>query len=229
MDKLKLLSNNTLKIIACIAMLLDHAAVLIFTASRYPNLYPILRSIGRIAFPIFAFMLAEGCFYTKNKTRHFLVFATFSIIIQLIYMAFDGWKFDASIMTVFLISIILIRYYDYAEKMFFSEKKWLGIILFICLLMLVVGLFFLDNTKPEWFRNNYGYYGMIAPFILYVVKKRIGMKYVSIAVLAVLIVVRNIIWPTLYCNYALISLVFLILYNEKPVLSISRTLLFSFF
>ena len=55
------LSGNSLKIIAAIAMTVDHIGVVIF-----PN-FAILRIIGRIAFPIFAFMIAEGCRYTKKQ------------------------------------------------------------------------------------------------------------------------------------------------------------------
>lgn len=49
-----LLSGNQLKIIAMITMLIDHIGV---------NLFPsvtILRVIGRLSFPIFAYMIAEG-------------------------------------------------------------------------------------------------------------------------------------------------------------------------
>ena len=58
--KFGIFSNNVLKIIACITMLLDHMGFILFPE------YPIFRIIGRIAFPIFAFLLAEGCYYTKN-------------------------------------------------------------------------------------------------------------------------------------------------------------------
>ena len=63
------LSGNVLKIIALIAMTVDHIGVIIFPKAV------VLRIIGRIAMPIFAFMIAEGCVYTKRKLRYFaLVF-----------------------------------------------------------------------------------------------------------------------------------------------------------
>ena len=58
------LSNDRLKIIAAAAMLIDHIGAYLLPQVR------ILRIIGRIAFPIFAFMIAEGCRYTKNKKYH---------------------------------------------------------------------------------------------------------------------------------------------------------------
>ena len=65
MKKIRFLSGNMLKVIAAITMTVDHIGVIFFPSSN------ILRIIGRIAFPIFAFMIAEGCKYTKNKFRYF--------------------------------------------------------------------------------------------------------------------------------------------------------------
>jgi hypothetical protein len=55
------LSGSTIKIIACILMAIDHIGYHLF-----PNLI-ILRIIGRLSMPLFAFFIAEGCYYTKNK------------------------------------------------------------------------------------------------------------------------------------------------------------------
>lgn len=59
------LSNNALKIIAMLSMLIDHTGLMIFPE------YKIFRIIGRLAFPIFAYMIAEGCFYTKKQKKVF--------------------------------------------------------------------------------------------------------------------------------------------------------------
>ena len=48
------LSGNTLKIIALVAMTLDHLCLLVIPQQQW------LRIIGRIAMPIFAYMIAEG-------------------------------------------------------------------------------------------------------------------------------------------------------------------------
>ena len=61
------LSGNTLKILACVFMFIDHLGVIIF-----PDVY-ILRAVGRLAMPLFAWMLAEGCFYTKNKLKDYKI------------------------------------------------------------------------------------------------------------------------------------------------------------
>ena len=60
------LSGNSLKIIAAFAMLIDHVGIMFFPTVA------IYRIIGRISFPIFAFMIAEGCRYTRNKLKYIL-------------------------------------------------------------------------------------------------------------------------------------------------------------
>lgn len=54
------MNRNQLKIIACISMLIDHIGYVLF-----PDV-TVLRLIGRIAMPIFAFFIGEGCLYTKT-------------------------------------------------------------------------------------------------------------------------------------------------------------------
>ena len=57
------ISQEMLKLIACVTMLLDHIG-----ATLYPSLE--LRMIGRISFPIFCFLLSEGIYHTKNPKKY---------------------------------------------------------------------------------------------------------------------------------------------------------------
>ena len=60
------LSGNALKIIAAVAMLIDHVGIMFFPTVA------IYRIIGRLSFPIFAFMIVEGYFHTKNLKKYVL-------------------------------------------------------------------------------------------------------------------------------------------------------------
>ena len=76
------LSQEGLKLIACITMLLDHIGAVVVMAcfenstgankGALLDLYEILRMIGRIAFPIYCFLLAEGAVHTQNPKRYAL-------------------------------------------------------------------------------------------------------------------------------------------------------------
>lgn len=58
------INANVLKILAAVTMTIDHIGYLFFPGQV------MWRYIGRLAFPIFAFMIAEGCYYTRNRLRY---------------------------------------------------------------------------------------------------------------------------------------------------------------
>lgn len=93
-NKFKILSGSALKLVAVVCMAIDHAALLLAPeipvmltpfsiGGRAITLYWIMRKIGRLAFPIFCFLIAEGFLHTKNKKRYatrLLLFALLSEI-----------------------------------------------------------------------------------------------------------------------------------------------------
>lgn len=66
------LSASTLKWIAVVTMLIDHIAIAVYWQLdiRQYEIYRLLRYIGRIAFPIYCFLLVEGFFYTRNIRKY---------------------------------------------------------------------------------------------------------------------------------------------------------------
>lgn len=62
--KKQVLSQEGLKLIACVSMLIDHVGAIFF-----PQII-LLRIIGRLAFPIFCFLLVEGAYYTRDPKRY---------------------------------------------------------------------------------------------------------------------------------------------------------------
>lgn len=89
------LNGNQLKLIAVVSMLCDHAAIRLLACGLLPALYTvgeteaaerwnqvfwILRSVGRMAFPIYVFLLTEGFCHTRNRRRYALRLGMFALL-----------------------------------------------------------------------------------------------------------------------------------------------------
>lgn len=79
------MSALTLRIIACASMLLDHLGYLL--VGRYPYLAP-LRWIGRIAFPLYVFLIVNGYRHTHSRLRYALRLAVFAVLSQIPFTLF---------------------------------------------------------------------------------------------------------------------------------------------
>ena len=86
------ISTFTLKIIAMITMIIDHVGFLFFQDNH--QTYIILRSIGRISFPIFCFVLVEGFFHTSDRLKHAIRLGIFALVSEIPYDMLYGRFFD---------------------------------------------------------------------------------------------------------------------------------------
>ncbi len=95
------LSASTLKIIACVAMFIDHMGLHLF-----PDIV-LFRAIGRLAFPLFAFFIAQGCRYTRNKSKRFWLVFGLGAVCEGVYFLYSG-VWDGNVLLTFSCSIPLI-------------------------------------------------------------------------------------------------------------------------
>lgn len=91
-EKWKKLDGSVLKMIAVISMLIDHTAavlmrgdttILIQIGGFSLSLYTFMRSVGRLAFPLYAFLLTEGYIHTKNRLGYALRLLAFALISEI--------------------------------------------------------------------------------------------------------------------------------------------------
>ena len=77
----KNLSGSWLKIIAMLSMAIDHLAY--YYGCNNPYLYELMRTFGRIAFPTFAFLLAEGFVHTRNRQKYMVSLFVFALVSEI--------------------------------------------------------------------------------------------------------------------------------------------------
>ncbi|BCN31437.1 TraX family protein [Anaeromicropila herbilytica] len=119
------ISGGTLKIIAILTMVVDHTAAVLYPAGIYADwVYALMRVIGRIAFPIFCFLLVEGFVHTRSRKKYCLRLALFAIISEVPFdLAFSGRIFDIYSQNVFFtlvigfIALMLIEHFKDNEQM----------------------------------------------------------------------------------------------------------------
>ena len=139
------LTGNQLKLLALITMTCDHIGVSLFPQVGW------LRIVGRLALPIFAYMIAEGCHYTRNRRRYFLQLFALAIVCQIVYFIASGERL-LSILFTFSLSILMIYALQYCK----AKPGALRIALFLAV---VAGVYGLNRVLTI----DYGFWGCMVP------------------------------------------------------------------
>lgn len=170
------ISAAALKWIAVTTMLVDHFAVAVYrqTAGYSPEIYDVMRKVGRIAFPIYCFLLVEGFCHTGNVykyIRNCLFFALLSeipfdmaIYGKVVYPYGQNVYFTLSIGLCALVVLDRLRYRygtkytpaglivtglcAYAGELLEVDYHWKGVLFII--------LFYDTRDLPKWIRNVAG-------------------------------------------------------------------------
>lgn len=152
------LTNNQLKIIAMVSMALDHIGLLFF-----PDV-ALFRVLGRIAFPIFAYMIAEGCRYTKNRAKYLGMIAGMGVLFQAVFLVAMNSLYQGILIT-FSLAIITIFAIDGLIK---SKKLWgrlaaIGALAFVAIFVFVLPRLLVGTD----FDLDYGLWGILLPVAVY--------------------------------------------------------------
>ena len=169
------LSGSTLKMIALVTMFIDHVGAVIvsrtmhesgFDYDFWSSLYWPLRSIGRLAFPIFCFLLVEGFVHTSNTKRYLGRIILFALISEIPFdLALTGNVVDFWFQNVFWELAMGILAMMCLERI---EKEKINYFLQVILRLIVIAVFALG---AEILQLDYGMNGIISIVALYVFRK----------------------------------------------------------
>lgn len=94
------ISQEALKVIACVTMLIDHIGAIFFPYVRW------LRIIGRVSFPIYCFLISEGVHHTRSPMRYGLRLLLVALLAEIPYdLLFYGqfsWSHNSVMVTLLL-------------------------------------------------------------------------------------------------------------------------------
>lgn len=198
------MSIFVIKIIAYMSMFVDHIKYAIPETQNFVTLY-----LGRIAFPLFAFLLTEGYVHTKNLKKYYTRLIIFAVISQLPYMLFrsmigDIWKLN--ILFTLLLGLVAIHVYDK------FELKIVGIAgIIIC------------TSLGYLLHADYGWYGVLLIIVFYLLRNKKLLLTIAVLLLNYIYMMSNFNWDvnlvetthyiTLLCMN--IPMIFVLLYNGE--------------
>lgn len=164
------ITSFTLHMVAMVLMLCDHLWATVIPGNDW------LTDIGRIAFPLFAFMIVEGYFHTRSMKKYVGRLFVFALISEIPFNLVMGsslfYPLHQNVLWTFLLAVFLIWLNELAKK---KGKLWLRLITCIGTLCLafVLGLVtFVD----------YHYAGVLTVLVFYFFRGRKWWQFVGQAV-----------------------------------------------
>ena len=134
------MSGLVLKIIAILSMLTDHIAASFGLSFFPPEVYWVMRYIGRTAFPVFCFLIVEGALHTRNPYRYLARLGIFALISEIPFnLAFDRSVIKTGSTNVFftlflgLLAIIICRKLKDAASAEIQIAAAAGAVIICCL------------------------------------------------------------------------------------------------
>lgn len=207
-----------MKWIAAVLMLVDHIGSY-FKPNMSVQLNVFLRTVGRLAFPIFAYYVGVGCSRTRSKFKYFMRMLTFAVLSEILMEYTDAQtannRSNMNVMLTFVLAMLFIFAWEVfvenwhrlddgqlqasiAGKNRKLDKKilWNRVVL----VGSVVFMFTMLLTS-HFLKTDYGIYGILSVFLFYYVHKNIRKNALALrqdmqAFFAFLIgfVLINFIW-----------------------------------
>lgn len=177
----RVLSGSMLKLIALTAMIIDHIGSvllreipwatepLFMLSNSFPfSLYAVSRYIGRIAFPIYVFLLTEGYIHTRDRKKYGINLLAFALISEIPWNLEHSGSIFYSGQNVFF--TLFLGYLGINVTETFKDDKKRQSLLLLALLVISIVL-----------RADYGITGFGFILLMYVLRDNKTLRAVSCA------------------------------------------------
>ena len=145
-----------LRLFAVICMVLDHIGFCLPKAS----FSPIFRIIGRMAFPIFMFLIVNGLRYTRSKPRYALRLAIFTVISQVPFSLMTKrvvWRENWNVFFTLLVALLCVWW----ASEFWKKGGWYRVLAFLPTVLFCAGYYF------ELFNSDYDMRGILLALVFF--------------------------------------------------------------
>ncbi len=196
------MTSFVIKIIACFTMLLDHIKYAIPFTDNWVTI-----CLGRVSFPLFAFLISEGYEHTKDLKKYYKRLFVFGVISQIPFMLFRtlvGEWIMLNIMFTLLLGLVCITIWEKEKRIWISVPAIMGIIIL-----------------SEILNVDYGWFGVLSVIVMHLFKNK---KIVLVLMYSLIIFVfyYSLIQAQIFTMNGIIyiigtilSLIFILMYNGK--------------
>ena len=158
MQRAQVLNGFHLKLIAICTMFIDHMGATLFPGVMW------LRCIGRMAFPVFCFLIAEGCVYTRDRKKYALRLLVFAVLSEIPFNLMSGgavwYPYTQNVLWTLLAGALVCWLMDWALK----KRTAAAFLLMGAVMMAAFYLLELVNT-------DYGGWGMLLVAMFYGIRR----------------------------------------------------------
>ncbi|MBR6568083.1 MAG: hypothetical protein IKK60_05475 [Clostridia bacterium] len=207
------MNRNHLKLIACLSMLIDHIGFVLFPEVQ------LFRILGRIAMPLFAFFIGEGCLHTRDRRKYFLRLFILALICQAVYITESiitgsGNGLYLNILFTFSCSVVLCSVFLRLDKDNCFKNR-VVFIFTVCAFWAMDYLF--EKISASYglkLHIDYGIEGILLP-VFAVMSKDKGKRLILFAAGLIFMAERIYGFFNLYFLFAMIPLLLLCFYNGE--------------
>lgn len=153
--KLPALSGSSLKVIAVVSMVIDHCAYFLMEPETVQ--YEVMRCVGRIAFPVFAFLIVEGFLHTRNRMRYLFTLLCFAVVSEVPWSLLNGNDGTHNVLFTLALGVTTLMFLDKLIKS--NRTLSISVVLVMAYLAYYLGV-------------DYDWRGMLMMAIFFILKSK---------------------------------------------------------